>query len=185
MREAFARTMFSEPAKKLQERAGSRAAYERMARSGQFEDGLSDFERDFIEARNSFYMATLTPDGWPYIQHRGGPPGFLKVVDERTLAFAEYTGNKQYISAGNLTVNDQVALFLMDYPNQARLKVIGHARVLKPGEDPEIEKRLVKESGARVEGVVVITVAGYDWNCSQHITPRYTEEEIEGSRSPR
>ena len=185
MRDAFARTMFSEPAKRLQERAGSRQQYERMVRLGRFGDGLGDFERDFIEARNSFYMATVTPDGWPYIQHRGGPLGFLKVVDERTLAFAEYTGNKQYISAGNLTVNDRVALFLMDYPNQARLKIIGHARVLKPGEDPEIEKRLVKESGARVEGVIVITVAGYDWNCSQHITPRYTDEEIESSRPRR
>lgn len=180
MRDAFARTMFSEPAKKLQEKAGSRQQYERMVRLGQFEDGLGEFEREFIGARDSFYMATVTPDGWPYIQHRGGPAGFLHVLDERTLAFADYSGNKQFISAGNLSENDRVALFLMDYPNRARLKLIGHARVLKPGEDPEIEKDLVKERGARVEGVVVITVAGYDWNCSQHITPRFTREEWGG-----
>jgi len=104
--------------------------------------------------------------------------GFLKVVDDRTLVFADYSGNKQFISAGNLSVNDRVSLFLMDYPHQARLKIIGHARVLKPGEEPEIEKQLVKESGVKVEGVVVITIAGYDWNCSQHITPRFTEEEL-------
>lgn len=172
MRDAYAMTMFSNAAKKLQERAGSRESYERMARSGRFENGLSEFEKEFIEARDSFYMATVTPDGWPYIQHRGGPAGFLNVVDERTLAFADYSGNKQYISAGNLSVNDRVSLFLMDYEHQARLKIIGHARMLKPGEEPEIETRLVTESGARVEGVVVISVVGYDWNCSQHITPR-------------
>lgn len=178
MRDVYARTMFSDAAKKLQERAGSREAYERMARSGRFEGGLGEFEKEFIAARDSFYMATVTPDGWPYIQHRGGPAGFLHVVDERTLAFADYSGNKQYISAGNLAVNDRVSLFLMDYPNQARLKVIGHARVLERGADSEIEKRLRKERGARVEGVVVIDVVGYDWNCSQHITPRYTKDEF-------
>ena len=177
MRDAYARTMFSDAVKKLQDRAGSRGAYERMARSGHFEEGLGVFEKEFIEARDSFYMATVTPDGWPYLQHRGGPAGLLHVVDEQTLAFADYSGNKQFISAGNLSVNDRVSLFLMDYPNQARLKIIGHARVLSPGEDPEIEKRLKKERGAKVERIVVITVAGYDWNCSQHITPRFTREE--------
>jgi len=177
MRDAFARTMFSEPAKKLQQQAGSREAYERMAHSGRFDDGLSEFEREFITARDSFYMATVTPDGWPYIQHRGGPAGFVRVVDAKTLAFADYGGNKQYISAGNLSVNDRVSLFLMDYPHQARLKIIGHAKVLKLGEEPAIEEQLVTEHGAKLEGVVVINVVGYDWNCSQHITPRFTREE--------
>jgi predicted pyridoxine 5'-phosphate oxidase superfamily flavin-nucleotide-binding protein len=180
MRDAYARTMFSDAAKKLQAQAGSRAAYERMAKSGHFEDGLGESEKEFIEARDSFYMATVTPDGWPYIQHRGGPSGFLRVLDERTLAFADYSGNKQYISAGNLSTNDRVSLFLMDYPHQARLKVIGHARVLKAGEDPAIEAQLVRELGAKVESVVVISVAGYDWNCSQHIEPRFTREEWGG-----
>jgi predicted pyridoxine 5'-phosphate oxidase superfamily flavin-nucleotide-binding protein len=185
MRDVYAGTMFSDAAKKLQERAGSRAAYERMARSGHFENGLGEFEKEFIEARDSFYMATVTPDGWPYIQHRGGPAGFLRVMDARTLAFADYSGNKQYISAGNLSVNDRVALFLMDNPNQARLKIIGHARVLGRGEDPEAEGKLVAERGAKVESIVVISVVGYDWNCSQHITPRFTEAEIESSGSRR
>lgn len=183
MRDAYARTMFSDAARELQERAGSRQAYERMARSGGFEDGLGEFEREFIAARDSFYMATVTPDGWPYIQHRGGPAGFLRVVDERTLAFADYSGNKQYISAGNLSENDRVSLFLMDYPNQARLKIIGHARVMRVGENPEIEARLVKERAAKVEGIVVIDVVGYDWNCSQHITPRYAKREIDQFKS--
>ena len=180
MRDAYARTMFSEQAKELQERAGSRVQYERMVRSGRFEDGLSEFEREFIEARDSFYMGTVTPDGWPYIQHRGGPAGFLKVMDEKTLAFADYSGNKQFISAGNLSVNDRVSLFLMDYPNQTRLKIIGHARILERGEDLAIEKELAIGQAARVERVFVISVAGYDWNCSQHITPRFTREEWGG-----
>jgi hypothetical protein len=180
MRDVFARTMFSEAAKKLQERAGSLGAYKRMAQSGQFEDGLGEFEKEFIEARDSFYLATVTPDGWPYIQHRGGPRGFLSVLDERRLAFADYTGNKQYISAGNLSVNDRVSLFLMDYPNRTRLKIIGHAQVLEPGEDCDVEAQLVTERGARVENIVVITVVGYDWNCSQHITPRFTREDCSG-----
>jgi predicted pyridoxine 5'-phosphate oxidase superfamily flavin-nucleotide-binding protein len=183
MRDAFARTMFSDASKKFQQRAGSRAAYERMARSGQSEerlreDGLGEFEREFIAARDSIYVATVTPDGWPYIQHRGGPVGFLSVLDDRTLVFADYSGNKQYISTGNLTVNNKVALFLMDYPNQARLKIIGHARLLEPGEDPELESRLLNEKGARVERIFVITVVGYDWNCSQHIARRFTEQEL-------
>jgi uncharacterized protein len=178
MRDAFARTMFSDASKKFQDRAGSRAAYERMARLGQSDDRLGEFEREFIAARDSFYIATVTPDGWPYIQHRGGPAGFLSVLDDRTLAFADYSGNKQYISSGNLSVNDKVALFLMDYPNQTRLKVIGHARLLEPGTNPELESRLLKEKGTRVERIFFITVVGYDWNCSQHIARRFTEQEL-------
>jgi hypothetical protein len=180
MRDAFARTMFSEPAKKLQERSGSREVYERMVRPGHFEDGLGEFETEFISARDSFYMATVTPDGWPYVQHRGGPVGFLRVLDDRRLAFADYSGNKQHISAGNLSVNDRVSLFLMDYPNRTRLKIIGHARVLAQGEDREIQEQLVTGRGAKVESIVVISVVGYDWNCSQHITPRFTREDCSG-----
>src|ERR1700760_2249612 len=163
----FANTMFSEPAKELQRRNGSRAQYERMARLGADEQELDIAETEFIAARDSFYMATVTPDGWPYVQHRGGPTGFLKVLDERTLAFADYAGNKQYISAGNLTANDRVALFLMNYPTPARLKVIGRARIVEPGEDPALEARLgVGGNGPRVERIFVLTVVGFDWNCS-------------------
>jgi predicted pyridoxine 5'-phosphate oxidase superfamily flavin-nucleotide-binding protein len=128
MPHTFANTMFSEPARELQRRHGSRAQYERMARHGAGEQKLGLGEVEFIAARDSFYIATVTPDGWPYIQHRGGPRGFLRVLDERTLAFADYSGNKQYITAGNLSGNDRFALFLMDYPNRTRLKLIGRAR---------------------------------------------------------
>jgi len=173
--------MFSEPVKELQARFGSRGAYERMANSGAGEQELGLNETEFIAERDSFYMATVTPDGWPYVQHRGGPKGFLRVIDERTIAFADYAGNKQYISAGNLTANDRVALFLMDYPNRTRLKIIGHARWIEPGAEPELEARLASPGyRARVERILVIQVSGYDWNCSQHITPRFTREETKG-----
>lgn len=180
MPHTFARTMFSEPAKQLQERYGSRAAYERMARSGAGEQELGLNEAEFIAARDSFYMATVTPDGWPYVQHRGGPAGFLRVIDEQTLAFADYSGNKQYITAGNLAENDRFALFLMDYPNRTRLKVIGHAELIEPGVDPRLEARVHHpELSARAERIFVLHVLGFDWNCSQHITPRYSREEMQ------
>jgi predicted pyridoxine 5'-phosphate oxidase superfamily flavin-nucleotide-binding protein len=174
--------MFSEPARKLQERYGSRAAYDRMANSGYGEQELGLNETEFIAARDSFYMSTVTPDGWPYIQHRGGSTGFLKVIDERTLAFADYSGNKQYISAGNLSVNDRFALFLMDYPNRTRLKIIGHAHTLEPGEDPVLENQLAPIAGAKpgpkVERIFRLNVVGFDWNCNQHITQRFSLEEL-------
>jgi predicted pyridoxine 5'-phosphate oxidase superfamily flavin-nucleotide-binding protein len=182
MAHQYAKTMFSEAARKLQEKRGSRAQYERMALYGPSHDQLSDFEIQFIAERDSFYMSSVTEDGWPYIQHRGGPPGFLRVIDPRTLAFADYSGNKQYITAGNLATNDRVALFLMDYPNQARLKIIGHARVVEAGADPALEAAVrAKGDPAKVEWVMKIDIAAYDWNCSQHITPRYTQQEIQAA----
>jgi predicted pyridoxine 5'-phosphate oxidase superfamily flavin-nucleotide-binding protein len=179
MPHTFANIMFSEPARQLQKRFGSRAQYERMAHFGVGEQELGLAEAEFIAARDSFYMATVTPDGWPYVQHRGGPRGFLRLLDSHTLAFADYAGNKQYITTGNLAVNDRFALFLMDYPNRTRLKIIGHGRVLEPGADPALEARLGPvDRGARIERTYLLQVVGFDWNCSQHITPRYTVEEI-------
>ncbi len=175
---AYWRTMFGPASRRLQEEHGSRAAYARRA-EGDGDDALGDFEREFIAARDSFYLASVTPDGWPYVQHRGGARGFLQVLDERRLAFADVAGNKQYITAGNLQTNDRVSLFLMDYPDQARLKIIGHAQILNPGEDPALEDRVRRGMpGARLERIVVIDVVGFDWNCSQHITPRFTREEL-------
>jgi predicted pyridoxine 5'-phosphate oxidase superfamily flavin-nucleotide-binding protein len=175
----FAKTMFSPAAKRLQERHGSRAQYERLSALGPRDEALGDFEQQFIAARDSFYLASVTEDGWPYIQHRGGPAGFLHVLDGRTLAFADFAGNKQYITAGNLATNDRVALFLMDYPHQARLKIIGHARIVELGADPALEARLDDPNySAKIERMMVIDVAAYDWNCSQHITPRFTEQEF-------
>lgn len=179
MAHTFAKTMFSQPAKELQAKFGSRDAYERLANSGAGQQQLGLDEVEFIAARDSFYMATVTPDGWPYVQHRGGPRGFLHVLDERTLAFADYSGNKQYISAGNLTANDRVAIFLMDYPNRTRLKIIGHAKWIEPGVQPELEAKLANPADrARAERFFVLNVVGFDWNCPQHITPRYTMDEL-------
>jgi predicted pyridoxine 5'-phosphate oxidase superfamily flavin-nucleotide-binding protein len=177
MGRAFARVMFSEAAKRYQERHGSRASYERVERQGSPGDTFGPAEREFIGQRDSFYMATVTADGWPYMQHRGGPKGFLRVLDYRTLAFADFAGNAQYVSAGNLVSNDRLALFLMDYPNQARLKVIGHARVVEG--DAALEAQVaVPGYRAKVQRVLVMDVVAFDWNCSQHITPRWTEEEV-------
>ena len=177
---AFARTMFSDAAKKFQERHGSRSSYERMAASGTDQDQFSVSETEFIALRDSFYLATVTPDGWPYIQHRGGPTGLLHVLDPQNLAFADFAGNKQYISAGDITVNDRVALFLMDYPNQTRLKVIGHATLLDPGSEPDLT-RLVTPAGypAKVERIIKIAMTAFDWNCNQHITPRFSGEQVQ------
>ena len=181
--QAYGAVMFGEASKRLQERAGSRATYQRMEAMGARTDGLGDFEASFLAERDSFYMGSVTEDGWPYIQHRGGPAGFLHVLDPKTLAFADYAGNKQYVSAGNFATNDRVSLFLMSYPEQARLKIIGHARVLKAGADPALDT-LVAVPGyrAKVERIVVIEVVAFDWNCSQHIEPRWTEAELRTAR---
>ena len=183
MSQTFGEVMFGGASKRLQERYGSRAQYERLAAMGPRSDGLGDFEAEFIAERDSFYMSSVTADGWPYVQHRGGPKGFLKVLDPHTLAFADFAGNKQYISAGNFETNDRVALFLMSYPEQARLKVIGHARVVEMGVDAALEAQVaVAGYRAKVERVVVIDVVAFDWNCSQHIAPRWTEGELEALR---
>jgi hypothetical protein len=181
----FAQLMFTEAAQKFQEQHGSRRRYEKMEKYGPNHDQLGPHEIDFIESGDSFYMASIGENDWPYVQHRGGPKGFLHVIDERTLAFADYSGNKQYITMGNLKRNDRVTLFLMDYTRQIRLKIIGHADVIETGVDPELTKRLdTADRGAQVERIVRIHVAAFDWNCPQHITPRYTQEDIERALTP-
>ncbi len=175
----YAATMFSPAAKDLQELHHARASYERLAALGPSHDALTPDEAAFIAARDSFYHGSVTDDGWPYIQHRGGPAGFLHVLDTKTLAFADFAGNKQYITAGNLATNDRVSLFLMDYPHQARLKIIGHARIVELGTDPALEARLRNPAyPAKIERILVIAIVAFDWNCSQHITPRFTEREL-------
>ena len=176
----FGRVMFGEASRRLQAEHGSLAQYDRMIEQGGSNALLGYSEAEFLAGRDSFYLASVTPDGWPYVQHRGGPKGVLRVLDAKTLAFADYSGNKQYITAGNLETNDRVALFLMDYPEQARLKVIGHAQVLQPGQDQAIDAA-VKIAGARgrMERIILVDVVAFDWNCSQHITPRFTREEFE------
>lgn len=148
-------------------------------------DPLGPEEQSFILARDSFYLATVTEQGWPYVQHRGGLPGFLRVVDNHTLAFADYKGNRQLLSTGNLAVNDRAALFLMDYPQRARLKILGHARVEDAREHPDLVARLAEPRVRNiVERLFFIDVISFDWNCPKYITPRYTAAEVEAAMAP-
>lgn len=142
-------------------------------------DPLGPDEQAFIAARDSFYMATVTESGWPYVQHRGGPPGFLRVLDPTTLAFADYQGNRQLISVGSLSADDRVSLFLMDYPNRVRLKILGHARVEDAKARPDLLARVAGDvPSARVERLITIDVVSFDWNCPKYITPRFSAAEV-------
>lgn len=184
MTHRFAELMFSPAAKALQADAGSRDAYARLAAPGApANDRFGARESAFIAARDSFYLGTVNEDAWPYVQHRGGPPGFLKVLDERTLGFADYRGNKQFITFGNLATDDRVSLFLMDYPHRRRLKILGHARLVDPARETALAARLV-DPGALPTGMIVVTLEGFDWNCPQYITPRYTEAELRDLLAP-
>lgn len=181
----FAELAFTPQVRAAQEAAGSRAHYARFEEGPSFNDVLGDEEREFLAARDSVYLASVGETGWPYVQHRGGPPGFIHVLDERTLAFADFRGNRQYVSVGNLAGDSRVALIAVDYPRRRRLKLLGHARVVTPEQDAALIARL-KTPGYRgvVERALVITVAGFDWNCPQHITPRFTEAEIAAATQP-
>ena len=159
---------------------GSRRSYSRVAPTDA-PDVLGPDEIAFIGERDSFYMASVGEGGWPYVQHRGGPRGFVHVLDEHTLAFADYRGNRQYISLGNVTRDSRIACIFMDYPNRARLKLLAKVSVAAPEAYPQV----VLEPGAKIERVFVLRVEGFDWNCPQHITPRYTEEEIAELLGPR
>lgn len=148
-------------------------------------DALTPDEADFIASRDSFYMASVSETGWPYVQHRGGPVGFVKVLGPTLLGFADFKGNRQLVSTGNLDATDRVALFMMDYPSRTRLKLLGHARVLDAREHAELVEQLAPESlRSKVERLFMIQVVSYDWNCPQYITPRFTAEEVEKSAAP-
>ena len=136
--------------------------------------------------RDSFYMATTNSDGWPYLQHRGGPAGFLRVLGPHQLGFADFKGTRQLLSTGNLDGNDPVALFLMDYPNRERLKILGHAKVLDAREHPTLADQLTPtpELRSKIERIFLIEVVSFDWNCPQYITPRFTEAEVETHIAP-
>lgn len=177
--------MTSTPAvRAAQERDGSRAGYARFDDDLAF-DGLTARETDFIAARDSFYMASVSETGWPYIQHRGGPAGFLKVLGPKTVAFADFRGNRQYITLGNIAGENRVNLFLMDYTRRARLKIFGRARVVDLGTDPDLAQALILPDYKAVpEQAFVIDVAGFDWNCPQHITPRFSIEEVTTAVQP-
>ncbi len=180
----YLNSMLGDHARAMQEQAGSRASYGAMeARADGRPDPLGQRETEFIAARDSFYIASVTADGWPYVQHRGGPTGFLRLLDENRVGFADYRGNRQYMSAGNVAEKDKVALILIDYPARRRLKLIGHARRIALADDPDAIARLMPENyAATPEGAFVIDVVAFDWNCPQHITPRWTAEDIQTMR---
>ncbi len=163
---------------------GSGALWADFKRDRTF-DRLTDAETAFIAQRDSFYMATASESGWPYVQHRGGPPGFLHVLDDRTLALADYRGNRQYISVGNLAADDRAALILMDYPARRRLKIYAHVEAKHLDSDPALAAKLVTRGyRARPERLLLLRLAAFDWNCPQHITPRFTEAELEQALAP-
>ncbi len=165
---------------------GSRSAYARFdAADPAGYAGIGARETAFIAARDSFYLASTSETGWPYVQHRGGPAGFLKAIDARTLAFADFRGNRQFISVGNTATNDRVALILMDYPNRTRLKLLAHLEVRPMGDDPVLAAALADPRyKALPERAFILHLAAHDWNCPQHITPRYTEAEIAAATAP-
>ncbi|MGN7807212.1 pyridoxamine 5'-phosphate oxidase family protein [Ensifer sp. 22521] len=157
-------------------RIGARAHAAETAQSQR----LGPAETAFIGARDGFYLASVSETGWPYVQYRGGPAGFLTTVDASMLGFADFRGNRQYITTGNVSANDRVSLFLMDYAHRRRLKIYGHMRVIDAEDDPVLAKKLtVPDYLARVERLVLIAVEAFDWNCPQHITPRFTLAELE------
>jgi predicted pyridoxine 5'-phosphate oxidase superfamily flavin-nucleotide-binding protein len=175
----FGSLVFTPVVKALQEKYGSRRQYARLEASSSSPDRIGPQEAEYLSERDTFYMASIGATGWPYIQHRGGPKGFLKVIDSRTIAFADFRGNRQYISAGNLMTNDRMALILMDYPRQLRLKILGHVEIFEGDQAKDwIPKVCGPEYKAVIERVFVIRVEALDWNCQQHITPRFTAEEI-------
>ena len=182
----YRHTMFSDTVKALQERHGSRAAYLKMdAGADGTPDALTAKEIGYIALRDSFYMASVTAHGWPYMQHRGGPAGFLRHLGGNRIGFADYRGNKQYISTANLAGDDRVSLFLMDYPNKDRLKLVGHAHSVELADDPALVTSLMPAGyRATPERAFLIDVIGWEWNCSQHITPRFTEAEISAAIQP-
>jgi predicted pyridoxine 5'-phosphate oxidase superfamily flavin-nucleotide-binding protein len=177
----FISDIASSPAVKAeQERRGSRDGYRKMAERGDWSDTVTDDLAAFIAERDSFYLATVNADGQPYIQHRGGPKGFLRVIDDRTLGIADFGGNRQFISVGNLADNDKVCLFLMDYANQRRVKVWARARVVE--DDPDLIARLADPGyEATPERALLFAIEAWDVNCPQHITRRYTEADIAGA----
>jgi len=186
MSESFYEIAFTPGVKEHQSEHGSRRQYERMEQALAGYNQLGPDEQQFIALRDSFYMASVSETGWPYIQHRGGPPGFVKILRPDLIAFADLRGNKQYISLGNLSHDNRVALFFMDYPNQTRLKILGRAEVHEHDDVSAelIEQLRTTEPNAVVERAILIHVSGFDWNCPQHITQRYTLGELQRHLDP-
>ncbi|MDF1752767.1 MAG: pyridoxamine 5'-phosphate oxidase family protein [Verrucomicrobiales bacterium] len=182
MNKNFATYTFTDSVKAAQEHYGSRKNYD-----GSEDDPdrfiLTPREAAIITSRDSFYLSTVGENGWPYLQHRGGPKGFLRIINERTIGFADYKGNRQFISTGNLNSHSKALLFLMDYPTRQRVKIWAHGKVIDVADDPKLAKTLVPQGYEnKAERLFIFEIQAYDWNCPQHITPRYTEEEFEALR---
>jgi len=179
MNKNFTRLAFTDSVKKAQQHYGTRKAYARMETSGD-KYQLTALEVEFIHSRDSFYQATVGDNGWPYVQFRGGPQGFLKVIDDTTLGYADFRGNGQYISTGNLQAGNRISLILMDYARQQRLKIWAEVDILDPATNESLLQQLsMPDYKARIERLVALKIEAYDWNCPQHITPRYSVDEIE------
>lgn len=172
---------FTNTVKALQTELGSRGAYAKAEGRPNDHDVLTEAEAGFISQRDSFYMASVGETGWPYIQHRGGPKGFVRVLDQKTIGFADFAGNRQFISLGNTKKDDRVSLFFMDYANRRRLKMFGRLETIEKDDDKVLSDLAVPGYRARIERGMVIHVEAFDWNCPQHITPRFTEEDVAGS----
>lgn len=185
MIKSFGSLLFTSAAKAHQERYSSRRQYERLEQLGELRGRLGPDEKEYLSERDTFYMASIGESGWPYVQHRGGPKGFLKVIDDNTLVFADFRGNKQYISTGNLLTDSRVALILVDNPRQLRLKLLGRAEIFEGDKSKDWLPRVRDpDYEAVTERVFVIKVEAFDWNCQQHIIPRFTEEEIRDVLAP-
>lgn len=184
MAKNFAEIAFTDAVKALQEKHGSRKGYERMEKFN-IVDGLSENEVGFIEERDSFYLASIAVKNFPYIQHRGGPKGFVKVIDKHTIGFIDFSGNKQYISVGNFATNNNVALIMMDYPARARLKIFAKAEIVELNENTKLLALLdLGEYKYRPERIMLFHIEAYDWNCPQHIVQRFTVDEIQSALKP-
>jgi predicted pyridoxine 5'-phosphate oxidase superfamily flavin-nucleotide-binding protein len=174
----------TESVKAAQEANGSGRYWDEFRGERSF-DRFTPAEIAFIASRDSFYMATVSQTAWPYVQHRGGPAGFLKVIDEKTLAFPDFRGNRQYISVGNLSADNRAALILMDYPHRRRLKIFAHIEAKDLKDDPDLAAKLALPGyKAKVERALLLHLDAFDWNCPQHITPRFTEDELYGALEP-
>jgi uncharacterized protein len=188
MSKHYAGIAFTDPVRTVQAEHGSADFYGAkadQARALPGTDQLTGREIDYLAQQDGFYMATVSETGWPYVQYRGGPQGFLRVLDPATIGWADFRGNLQYVSTGNLATNDRVALIVLDYRRQQRLKIYGRARIVRTEDDPELVAQLNDPSyDAIVERGVLITVDAFDWNCPQHITPRYTAHEVETAVEP-
>lgn len=179
MANEYAQIAFTENVRKKQQELGSRDFYARFDEGEKSNNLLGDREIGFLAERDSFYLATVSETGWPYVQHRGGPKGFIRVLNEGTIAFSDFRGNRQFLSVSNIESNDKVSLFFMDYPNKQRLKILGRMKEVDIGDNSMLGDSGVEGYRAKVDRVLQIAVQAFDWNCPQHITPRYTSEEFE------